>query len=77
MIALGDDCDRARLSADYRNLSRRQELARRHGRCARSRCEAPQRPGIADGLAGQEADSGDADAAIARVKAMIKGNPTG
>ena len=75
MVALGDDS----VARGYQQIIETYRDAKNWPAATAAAREAvgklPNDRGLQMVLAGQEADSGDADAAIARVKAMIKGSP--
>ena len=75
MVALGDDS----VARGYQQIIETYRDAKNWPAATAAAREAvaklPNDRGLQMVLAGQEADSGDADAAIARVKAMLKGKP--
>jgi tetratricopeptide (TPR) repeat protein len=76
MIALGDDS----VSRGYQQIIETYRDAKNWPAATATAREAveklPNDRGLQMVLAGQQADSGEGDAAIARVKAMLKGNPS-
>ncbi len=75
MLALGDDSairGYQQIVETYRNAK---DWANATAAAKEGAAKFPKDQGLQMVLAGQEADSGQADAAIARVKAMLKGKP--